>query len=156
MKNIVQSPRFYVVSSIVLVSLSLVSAIILTDIKIEPGQVATIVTTIMGFALLMITQYTAASKVASKTEEVKYALEESNSRTEKQLKTIEETGHAVHTLVNNEYELALRALAISQRHIATLTGRTSDIRAAEAAEKALMEHESKQIIVDSKRDDSKQ
>lgn len=70
-------------------------------------------------------------------------------RNEKKLDVITKTGDAVHTLVNSNFGVQLNIAAIALRRVADLTKEPSDIKAANIADKALADHESRQAVVDS-------
>lgn len=84
----------------------------------------------------------AEKAAAKKVEEVATALEEAGTKTDTTLGQI-------HTLVNSERGVTLKALATALRIIATDRPTPENIGAAEAAELASREHDGKQEEVDS-------
>jgi hypothetical protein len=140
--------RFYFAAAVILILLAILAGAVLTVVKMDQGQVASVVVTIMGFAALIISQSRTAAQAVGKVEEVKVALETSDRQRADQLEEIQATGKAVHVLVNNEHGTALRALAIAQRHLARLTGKVDDVQAAVRAEAAVRDHDEKQNVVD--------
>jgi hypothetical protein len=111
------------------------------------GLLTTIITGIVAILLAKINRTAietkeAANKAAVKVEEVKTALKASDAHTDEKLDDI-------HTLVNSNFGVQLKISAIALRRLAGLTKDADDIAAAATADKALVEHERKQRIVDS-------
>lgn len=66
------------------------------------------------------------------------------------VQTISKSTDAVHVLVNSNMGAQLKLGAELSRWKAVQTGEPADLKAADAAENLLKEHEAKQAIVDSK------
>ena len=79
--------------------------------------------------------------VATKAAEVKKAMDT-------KLEAIQQTGITTHGLVNNQMRIVLQALAVVSRRLAEATEDPADLKAAEAAEESLREHDLKQAQVD--------
>lgn len=62
--------------------------------------------------------------------------------------TLKKTLHKVHILVNSNYGVALKAVAVLSRGKSDKSGKPEDIKAAEDAELKLAEHEEAQARVD--------
>jgi hypothetical protein len=85
---------------------------------------------------------------AAATIEVKKALAASESATLHSLEKITELAEKTHTLVNSQMGLELMLHAVTARTLANLTKKPEHVKAADAAEKKLREHEAKQAVVD--------
>lgn len=127
------------------------------------GGVVTIVLAWMQYHTRQTVQDTAqrakvrVQRVKAKVEEVEKAVEavqETVDRTEvKTLEHLESLGRVTtdtHTLVNSNMGIQLEAVARALREIANMRGGPGDEAAAEQAEQAYQDHESKQGIVDAR------
>jgi len=105
--------------------------------------IALIITAIFGGLTSLGTILTAylANRAATKTKEVKEALEKSDRSRDGKL-------DAIHVLVNNNMQVQLQVAATALRELATTTGIAAHVRAAEQAEQALADHKQKQAVVD--------
>lgn len=56
---------------------------------------------------------------------------------------------AVHTLVNSNMGVQLKLTALALRNVARLTKNEADVRAADDADKLVVDHDAKQALVDS-------
>jgi hypothetical protein len=87
-------------------------------------------------------------KAAAKVEEVAAVLEQSTIVSDAKLDSLALVSSATHTLVNNNMAIQLKLNAAVTRRLANITKNSSDVEAAELAEKLVAEHEAKQAIVD--------
>ena len=92
----------------------------------------------------MVLSYLRAKDVAKKVETVEYKLHETNKITDNKLNDIAHTGEVTHSLVNNAMGVQLKVASVALRRVANLTKLPEDIKAAEVAERAYQEHESRQ------------
>ena len=89
-------------------------------------------------------------RAKAEVQEVKHTLEESTSKTEKKLDSIEKTGEESHVLVNSNMGASLETIALLSRKVADETKLTADIAIADSAERKFQEHLERQAIVDAK------
>jgi hypothetical protein len=159
--------KFYMRSVFVLIALAIVAGTLLTWVKMEPSQVASVVVSIMGFAALIVAQTRSATRVMSKPDGAEPGmgdkaaalrealamqreqigrLAEGGSRLVPQVDEVETTGAAVHALVSHEQGLALQALALASERLAAMTGTEEDHLTAMRAARTLREHEARRPV----------
>lgn len=137
--------RFYVVAAMVLIALSISSAVILTEIHVDSTQVLSFVTTIGGFAILMMSQYRDSIRADRSNVEIKRAIHSSGHSLKSNIEIIQKINEDVRRQVSNEFSLGFETVARALKRIADLTGDPEDIEAARQAMKVVLEDRSRRI-----------
>lgn len=108
--------------------------------------IAAVVTLLLGYMAIK------AKEASSKVDEVKTTLEVATKKADDKTDAMADVLNDVHTLTNSSMGLALESNANLARWKADQTHDPTDETAARKAEKALLEHKSKQKTVDDGKD----